>query len=78
MIGATPSLQEFAALYTHDAGKKCPKIPKALDDAFRAGGSPGSPPFSRTRRPGMAVGASDAYGYILGSSAIDPEAGICF
>lgn len=29
-------------------------------------------------RPGVAVGASDAYGYILGSSAIDPEAGICF
>ncbi|HEL7748877.1 TPA: SOS response-associated peptidase family protein [Stenotrophomonas maltophilia] len=40
MIGATLSLQEFAALYAHDQGKKRPKTPKAMDDAFRAGASP--------------------------------------
>lgn len=37
--GATVSLQEFAALYAHDPGKKRPKTPKAMDDAFRAGTS---------------------------------------
>lgn len=37
MTGATVSLQEFAALYAHDPGKKRPKTPKAMDDAFRAG-----------------------------------------
>lgn len=41
MTGATLSLQEFAALYAHDPGKKRPKTPKAMDDAFRAGASPG-------------------------------------
>lgn len=40
MTGATLSLQEFAALYAHDPGKKRPKTPKAMDDAFRAGTSP--------------------------------------
>lgn len=40
MTGATLSLQEFAALYAHDPGKKRPKTPKAMDDAFRAGSSP--------------------------------------
>ncbi|HEL5043016.1 SOS response-associated peptidase family protein [Stenotrophomonas maltophilia] len=40
MTGATISLQEFAALYAHDPGKKRPKTPKAMDDAFRAGASP--------------------------------------
>lgn len=40
MTGATLSLQEFAALYAHDPGKKRPKTPKAMDDAFRAGASP--------------------------------------
>jgi hypothetical protein len=39
MTGATVSLQEFAALYAHDPGKKRPKTPKAMDDAFRAGTS---------------------------------------
>ena len=39
MTGATLSLQEFAALYAHDPGKKRPKTPKAMDDAFRAGAS---------------------------------------
>ena len=39
MTGATLSLQEFAALYAHDPGKKRPKTPKAMDDAFRAGTS---------------------------------------
>lgn len=37
--GATLSLQEFAALYAHDPGKRRPKTPKAMDDAFRAGAS---------------------------------------
>jgi len=37
--GATVSLQEFAALYAHDPGKKRPKTPKAMADAFRAGSS---------------------------------------
>ena len=36
MTGASLSLQEFAALYAHDPGKKRPKTPKAMDDAFRA------------------------------------------
>lgn len=40
MTGATLSLQEFAALYAHDPGKKRPKTPKAMDDAFRGGASP--------------------------------------
>lgn len=40
MTGATLSLQEFAAPYAHDPGKKRPKTPKAMDDAFRAGASP--------------------------------------
>ncbi len=40
MTGATLSLQEFAAHYAHDPGKKRPKTPKAMDDAFRAGASP--------------------------------------
>lgn len=40
MTGATLSLQEFAALYSHDPGKKRPKTPKGMDDAFRAGASP--------------------------------------
>ncbi len=40
MTGATLSLREFAALYAHDPGKKRPKTPKAMDDAFRAGASP--------------------------------------
>lgn len=40
MTGATLSLQEFAALYARDPGKKRPKTPKAMDDAFRAGASP--------------------------------------
>lgn len=40
MTGATVSLQEFAALYAHDPGKKRPKTPKAMDDAFRDGTSP--------------------------------------
>lgn len=40
MTGATLSLQEFTALYAHDPGKKRPKTPKAMDDAFRAGASP--------------------------------------
>lgn len=40
MTGAIVSLQEFAALYAHDPGKKRPKTPKAMDDAFRAGASP--------------------------------------
>lgn len=39
MTGATVSLQEFATLYAHDPGKKRPKTPKAMDDAFRAGTS---------------------------------------
>ncbi len=37
--GAAVSLQEFAALYAYDPGKKRPKTPKAMDDAFRAGTS---------------------------------------
>ncbi len=40
MTGATLSLKEFAALYAHDPGKKRPKTPKAMDDAFRVGASP--------------------------------------
>lgn len=40
MTGGTVSLQEFAALYAHDPGKKRSKTPKAMDDAFRAGSSP--------------------------------------
>src|SRR3989304_1286403 len=40
MTGATLSLAEFAVLYAHDPGKKRPKTPKAMDDAFRAGASP--------------------------------------
>nr|WP_312253662.1 SOS response-associated peptidase family protein [Stenotrophomonas pavanii] len=40
MTGATLSLAEFAVLYAHDPGKRRPKTPKALDDAFRAGANP--------------------------------------
>lgn len=40
MTGASLSLQEFAALYAHDPGKKRPKTPKSMDDSFRAGSSP--------------------------------------
>lgn len=40
MTGATVSLQEIAALYTHDSGNKRPKTPKAMDDVFRAGAAP--------------------------------------
>ncbi|HEL4239343.1 TPA: hypothetical protein UM793_001211 [Stenotrophomonas maltophilia] len=40
MTGATLSLQEFAALYAHDPGKKRLKTPKAMDDGFRAGANP--------------------------------------
>ncbi|OWQ68425.1 SOS response-associated peptidase family protein [Stenotrophomonas maltophilia] len=40
LTGATLSLQEFAALYAHDPGKKRSKTPKAMDDAFRAGANP--------------------------------------
>jgi hypothetical protein len=40
LTGATLSLQEFAALHAHDPGKKRPKIPKAMDDAFRTESSP--------------------------------------
>lgn len=32
--GALLSLDEFAALYAHDAGKQRPKTPKAMDDGF--------------------------------------------
>lgn len=39
LTGATVSLQEFAALYAHDPGKRRLKTPKAMDDAFRAGTS---------------------------------------
>lgn len=39
MTGATVSLEEFARLYAHDEGKKRPKTPKAMDDAFREGAS---------------------------------------
>lgn len=40
MTGATVSLRDFAALFAHDPGKKRPKTPKAMNDAFRAGTSP--------------------------------------
>lgn len=36
MTGATLSLQEFAALYAHDPGKKRPNTPKATGDACLA------------------------------------------
>ena len=39
-FGATMSLEEFTALYLMDPGKKRPKTPKALDDAFGRGTSP--------------------------------------
>jgi len=32
--GAVLSLDEFAQLYAHDAGKQRPKTPKAMDDGF--------------------------------------------
>ncbi|MCF7750006.1 SOS response-associated peptidase [Bacillus subtilis subsp. subtilis] len=32
--GARMSLEEFAQLYAHDAGKQRPKTPKAMDDGF--------------------------------------------
>ncbi|WP_257216348.1 hypothetical protein [Stenotrophomonas sp. SbOxS2] len=40
MTGSTVSLQEFAALYVQDPGKKRSKTPKSMGDAFRAGTSP--------------------------------------
>lgn len=40
MTAAALSLQEFAALCAHDPGKKQPRTPKAMDDAFRTGESP--------------------------------------
>ena len=33
-FGAAISLDEFAQLYAHDAGKQRPKTPKAMDDGF--------------------------------------------
>ncbi|MGQ7557910.1 hypothetical protein ACTGYQ_11600, partial [Streptococcus suis] len=39
-FGAVVSMDEFAALYAHDPGKKRPKTPKAMDDAFAAGKTP--------------------------------------
>ncbi len=39
-FGAVVSLDEFAVLFAEDAGKKRPKTPKAMDDAFAAGKSP--------------------------------------
>lgn len=39
-FGAVVSLDDFAALYAHDPGKKRPKTPKAMDDAFSQGSSP--------------------------------------
>lgn len=36
-FGAVVSLDEFAALYAEDPGKKRPKTPKAMDDAFATG-----------------------------------------
>lgn len=33
-FGATLSLDEFAQLYAHDAGKQRPRTPKAMDDGF--------------------------------------------
>ncbi|MBA8680528.1 SOS response-associated peptidase family protein [Stenotrophomonas tumulicola] len=38
--GATMSLEAFTQLYLMDEGKKRPKTPKALDEAFRHGTSP--------------------------------------
>lgn len=39
-FGAVVSMEEFAALYAHDLGKKRPKTPKAMDHAFASGKSP--------------------------------------
>lgn len=55
MTGATVSLQEFAALYAHDPGKKRPKTPKAMDDAFRAGTSAGRVGLGRAVEPAEAA-----------------------
>jgi len=38
--GATMSLEDFTRLYLHDEGKKRPRTPKAMDDAFGHGQSP--------------------------------------
>ncbi|MBH1635442.1 hypothetical protein I5U65_09860 [Stenotrophomonas maltophilia] len=48
MTGATLSLQEFAALYAHDPGKKRPKTPKAIDDALGINRSTGRAQVERT------------------------------
>ena len=39
-FGATLSLDEFAQLYAHDAGKQRPKTPKAMDDGFAGARTP--------------------------------------
>lgn len=39
-FGATMSLEDFTRLYMHDEGKKRPRTPKAMDDAFGQGTSP--------------------------------------
>ncbi|MFI8573511.1 SOS response-associated peptidase family protein [Stenotrophomonas bentonitica] len=39
-FGAVVSMDELATLYAHDPGKKRPKTPKAMDDAFAAGKTP--------------------------------------
>jgi len=39
-FGAVVSMEEFAALYADDPGKKRPKTPKAMGDAFAAGKTP--------------------------------------
>ncbi|MEN5204062.1 SOS response-associated peptidase family protein [Stenotrophomonas sp. TWI700] len=39
-FGAVVSMDEFAALYAQDPGKKRPKTSKAMDDAFAAGKTP--------------------------------------
>lgn len=38
--GAMMSLDEFAQLYAHDAGKQRPKTPKAMDDGFAGARTP--------------------------------------
>ncbi len=39
-FGAIVSMEEFAALYADDPGKRRPKTPKAMDDAFASGKGP--------------------------------------
>jgi putative SOS response-associated peptidase YedK len=39
-FGAIVSMEEFAALYADDPGKRRPKTPKAMDGAFASGKSP--------------------------------------